>query len=68
MADSVEDRKSKNALINEPNRDDVIGMNETLRKKFYCMTTFSEWEKCTKHTNPNCACGKIIFNRIKIRK
>jgi len=27
----------------------------------FCLSGI-KWAKCTKHTNPSCACGKIVLN------
>jgi len=38
-----------------------FGMDMKTSKKIYCYNTRSTAERCTKYTNPKCACGKVVF-------
>jgi len=42
--------------------ESYFGMSASDMKKIYCLKSFIDAERCTKYTNPSCACGKMVYN------
>lgn len=58
---ACDDLKSRSVVGVYEMPDSYFGLNIKEGKKIYCYNTRSQAERCTKYTNPKCACGKVIF-------
>jgi hypothetical protein len=45
--------------------ESYFGMSTADMKRIYCTKSFISAERCTKYTNPKCACGKLVYNQAK---
>lgn len=52
-------------VLSDPNNMPIncFGMKKEDRDRIYCMSAALPYAKCTKYTNPACACGKLIYNQ-----
>lgn len=41
-----------------------IGMSKEDKDRIYCMEARVSAERCTKHTNPSCGCGRLVWNQL----
>lgn len=46
--------------------DSAFGLDNKLRSNLYCATSTIPYARCTKKTNPSCACGRLVYYKEEL--
>lgn len=60
----IANAKNSGALVPK----NAYGMDSETRNRLYCLKSRIVQARCTKYTNPSCACGKLVLNQLPYEK
>lgn len=46
--------------------ESAFGLGSNLKTSIYCVNANIPYARCTKHTNPRCGCGKLVYYKKRI--
>lgn len=63
LCDACDVKRGQLNVLLEGVPQSILGMTRSERERFYChVSDVVRYAKCTKVTNPSCACGKLMIN------
>ncbi len=65
MCQACDELKSNTASGVYGMKESYFGMSAKDMSRIYCFNSYTHAERCTKYTNPKCACGKLVLNQTK---